>query len=128
MNSDEIPAEVRDFLESCIDSVEQLRVILLLREDPARDWSAAELAHELRSTESSIGKRLAGLYERGVLVRPASAARHRFAPASPAVARVVGELDEIHQKRPYRVIDIIYSRAPDALTAFADAFRIRRKE
>ena len=44
-------------------------------------------------------------------------------PPHPGVGTVI--FFPRNAQRPYRVIEAIYSRPPDALTAFADAFKLK---
>jgi hypothetical protein len=62
-----IPDDVRRFLLQCIDSVEQLEVLLLLHRAPGEGWTAEAIAQSLYSNPESIGRRLAGLYASGLL-------------------------------------------------------------
>lgn len=126
MARDDLPRDVLHFLDTCIDSVEQLSVLLLLHSDPERVWVASEITTELRSADTSIARRLDDLYARKVLVRvPELKECHKFSPSTPDVREVVQNLSEEYRLRPYRVIDAIYSRPTKALQAFADAFKFR---
>lgn len=126
MAGEDLPQDVRQFLDNCIDSIEQLRVLLALHAQPEREWSASDLAVEMRSTESSIRKRLDDLYFRKVLVKlPELGDRHKFLPDSPRVEVIIKELAFCNEKRPYSVIDAIYVKPNKALKAFADAFKLR---
>jgi hypothetical protein len=126
MSDHEIPEDVLRFLESCIDSVEQLQILLLLHSEPERSWTSAQISRELRSTDTSIEKRVEGLYVRDVLRRPPEKGDPiRFRPGTPELAKVIQRLSEQNQKRPYRVIDAIYSHPRKALKAFADAFKFK---
>ncbi len=126
MVGEEIPARVVRFLETCIDSIEQLRVLLLLHSCPSREWTVTEMTAELRSSEASIAKRLDDLYQRKVLDRPVDpAARHRFNPITTELRDVIAELAHENEVRPYRLIDAIYSKPDKGLQEFADAFKIR---
>jgi hypothetical protein len=123
---DDAPTNVQRFVADCIDSVEQLRVLLLLFSDRQRPWTVAEITRELRSVESSIEKRLNDLYGRKVLLRESDPAKHRFVPFSPEIEATIAELAKLHEVRPYRVIEMIYSRPSEALRQFADAFKIKK--
>jgi hypothetical protein len=125
MSGEDLPERVLHFLDACIDSVEQLRVLLLLHSSPHRVWATAEIISELRSTDTSIAKRLEGLYARKVILRMPESGHHQFNPTSPHLKEVIGELAEQNQLRPYRVIEAIYSRPNKALQDFADAFKLR---
>src|SRR5687768_16699022 len=62
-----IPEDVRRFLLQCIDSVEQLEVLLLLHGAPAQAWNAEAVAQALYSNPDSIARRLAGLHANGLV-------------------------------------------------------------
>lgn len=116
------------FLHACIDSVEQVEVLLLLHNHPEKSWTVREITAELRSTENSISKRLADLYSRKVLVAdPKQPERHRYSPASEELRDVIRRLSEENAIRPYRVIDAIYSKPPKDLLAFSESFKMSRK-
>lgn len=117
-----------EFVHGCIDSVEQMQVLLRLHGEPARVFTAAELTRDLRSTESSILRRVEDLYQRGVLARPENAGELKFGPPSPKVAEIIEMLAKAYRERPTRVIELIYSRPPQALQAFSDAFKFRKDE
>lgn len=125
-SNDEIPEDILLFLDSCIDSIEQLRVLFFLQSDPNRSWTIAEITQELRSADTSIAKRIEDLYSRQVLQRlPELGDRHKFTPSSPEVARVVQKLVELNQIKPYRIIEAVYSKSNKTLRLFADAFNFR---
>lgn len=133
---DQIPEHVRAFLTACIDSVEQLEVLALLHDHPTRPWTAISLSQELRSTETSVARRLETLVSRKV-IEPisVSAAADRaesptftYTPVSPAVAATVAEVVNIYRLRPYRVMDLIFSKPVSAMQSFADAFRFKKDE
>lgn len=121
-----MPTEVTRFLRGHIRSVEQLEVLLLLAGDPARSWTPGELAGELRTAEMSVAQRLALLDASG-LARPDDAGW-----------RFTGDTSEVEGVarcyRSYRVavIEEIFAvdedAAPDAVSSFAEAFRLRREQ
>ncbi|MBY0471534.1 hypothetical protein K2X30_10240 [bacterium] len=126
MAGEDLPESVLLFLDTCIDSVEQLRVLLLLQSAPERIWTTAEITTELRSADTSIANRLDALYARKVLWPvPNAKDRHKYSPTNEDLRHVIGELATQNQLRPYRVIEAIYSRPNKALQAFADAFKLR---
>jgi hypothetical protein len=53
-----LPAELVRFIHEHIHSVEQLEVLLLLRENPERWWSPEEVSQALRTIPSSASQRL----------------------------------------------------------------------
>jgi hypothetical protein len=124
--TEEVPEKVLRFLDSYIDSIEQLRVLLLLYSDPSRIWTTAQVTAELRSSDTSIVKRLEDLYARGVLERrPELGGAHRFTPCTEELVDAIDCVARENQVRPYRLIEAIYSRPNRALRDFADAFKFR---
>lgn len=124
-----ISARVREFIHRSIDSVELLRVLLLIQADRSRDWTYEQLNGELRSTLDSIRKRVADLVAKRVLAPEACTTdRVRYLPFSPDTEELVMVLAGHYQLRPYKVIDLIFSRPNSAIQSFADSFRIKKED
>lgn len=105
-----------------ISSVEQLETLLLLRSEPERPWTAAEIGSTLRTLPESVALRLADLEGHG-LAEP-SGDGHRFAATAPA--DTVDELAEAYRTRRVAVIAMIFAEPEDdPVRSFADAFRLR---
>jgi hypothetical protein len=126
---DEIPAELLGFIHACIDSVEQLQVLLLLATGN-EPWTVESLSRELRSSPASVKKRVRDLQDRKVLSAGAEGADGviRFTPVSPEVAKTVRELDDLFRQRPHRVIAQIFAKPPTPLQSFSDAFKLKKEE
>lgn len=123
----DMPGGIHHFLRDHIDSVEQLEVLALLQTEPVRRWSVAEISHELRSTDVSVGKRLAGLVQSGVVTEPDPGA-YLFNPNDPALAALTREVVAYYRLRPYRVMDVLFSKPQSAIKTFADSFRLKKDE
>ncbi len=121
-----IPEEVRRFLLQCIDSVEQLEVLLLLYRTPERVWSPEAVAQALYSNTGSIARRLAGLHVSG-LVASAESPSYRYQPSTAALGGTVTLLAETYRERRVAVITVIASKPMENVRAFSDAFRLRKK-
>lgn len=106
-------------------SVEQLEILLLLRAHRGRDWSAEEIAKELRIAALSAANRLLDLAGRGLLVE-ASPGRFRYEPNDQALGAAVEGLAKVYPERRVSVIEIIFSKPNDVIRTFADAFKLRR--
>lgn len=119
-----LPDPVTGFLREHIGSVEQLEVLLLLREDGSRSWSVGELSSHLRSAEASIAMRLDLLTVDGLAVGQDGRYRYADGPHERAVEEVV----RCFRSRRAAVIETIFSGEgdPDPLQALAEAFRMRR--
>ena len=122
-----IPENIRQFVHSSIDSVEQLEVLALLHDNPDKEWSIQSLSQELRSTESSVDKRLRDLVDRRVL-EPIEESPFRYRPRSPALDEMVSELVRFYRLFPFRIMDMIFSRPVNTMQSFADAFRFKKEE
>lgn len=129
MAGERIPEEVRRFLANHVNSVEQLEVLLLLRRTADRDWTAAQVADELRIDRASARRRLYDLHRAGLvgLYTSGTEGRFRYDP-SDAHAEAVDRLADIYVTHRVAVITFIISKPLDEIRSFADAFRIRGKE
>jgi hypothetical protein len=125
--ADEFPDDVQRFLAEHISSVAQLEVLLLVRGEPEREWTAAEVAKSLYTASDVVADQLAELERRRLLaVSDGSDPRYRYWPASPELAGHVDRLDALYHERRVAVITFIYSQPLDKVRTFADAFRIRK--
>ncbi len=122
----EIPPAVRDLIQLHIDSVEQLEVLLLLHDHRDRDWSAGDVAAELRTNQQSTATRLADLTARGLVAEGSARDRYRFAPRTDDLAAAVDGLAREYAVRRVSVITSIFAKPLDRIRSFADAFRFRR--
>jgi hypothetical protein len=129
LSNDRITPGVRAFVRDHIRSLEQLEILLLLLKDETRSWSAEAAARELRTTTASAAARLEEMASRNLLdVRIAEQIFYRYAPVSPALDAAAKETARAYKERPVAVTTAIYSQPEDEIRAFADAFRIRKKE
>jgi len=127
LSSGGIPAEVEQFIQDNIPSVEQLEVLLLLSESPEKAWSATEVSQKLHRQPLSVAARLDDLHLLGLLsVSGEAELRYCYAPGD--MAEIVRGLDRAYRERKDTVIGIIFSPSRNNLRAFSDAFRIRRHD
>jgi hypothetical protein len=122
-----IAEEVRRFLLQCIDSVEQLEVLLHLYRTREQSWSPDAIALALYSNPASIARRLAGLYSHGLLTLTSSSA-YRYQPKTAELEATVSQLAETYRQRRVAVISIIASKPMENVRAFSEAFRLRKKD
>ena len=126
---DDFPAELQQFVEQHIESLAELEAVLLLREDPTRTWTPAQVAKVLYTMTEMCASQLADLARRGLLEHSTSPeAGYRYRPASVELDRLVGDLAAIYQQRRVAVITLIYSKPVNKVQSFADAFRLRRED
>lgn len=126
MSSGEITTDIERFIHDNINSVEQLEVLLLLFSPPQKEWSAVEVSQKLYRQPDSVAMRLEDLRDRGVLsVRQEAQLLYQYAPNARQDAIMRG-LERAYEVRKDAIIRLIFTRPPDTLRVFSDAFRIRR--
>lgn len=129
MSSDDIPKEVRALLTDCIDSVGQLELLLLVRKDPGRFWSASDIARELRTGVKWAEAELANLCRAGFLAATgAGPAQYRYVPGTTELDQAVAALATCYAQRRVTITAMIFAKPVDKLRTFADAFRFRKEE
>jgi hypothetical protein len=112
------------FVTVSIRSVWALELLLLLKRDPSILWDAQGLILELRSSPVVIAEALASLVGVGLVVED-SGTRYRYGAASPALDRLVCELEQVYAAKPATVIKAIVASPNDKLRAFSDAFKFK---
>lgn len=124
MATHDVPEDVQRFIFDHIDSVEQLDVLLLLREHPDRQWSSAQISTELRTSPLSVDLRLRLLKAQGLIDDGGGAPpSYRFQPQTPALAARVSALADIYRVRRHAVYGLIFSPLKRVRT-FANAFMV----
>ena len=125
-----VEREVTDFLADHIDTVLELELLLLLRADAARTWTAAALAHELKIDPAFAAGQLDKFYDHKLLAGEARTdqpgAAYRYAPATPELDAAVAAVAAAYASRRVTIIGLIFSKPTSTLKSFADAFRFRK--
>jgi len=103
----------------------ELELLLLLRKEPSRTWSADELIRQLRASGLVINDALAAL-QCADLVALEEPGRFRYRPVHTELAAVVDELAEAYANVPASIMDVIWSTPRSNIKIFADAFRLRK--
>ena len=126
MSSGEITPDIERFIQDNLTSVEQLEVLLLLFSPPQKEWTAVEVSQKLHRQPESVATRLEDWRGRGILsVRQEARLLYRYVSNARQDAIVRG-LERAYEVRKDAVIRLIFTRPPDTLRVFSDAFRIRR--
>lgn len=111
------------FIRTAIRSVWALEILLLLRRDRARAWTADAIADELRSNPNLAGEVLECFEAVGLLARRPEGLI--FSPASPLLDEITGRLEQTYRERPVAVVNAIVTSPNDRLQSFADAFKLK---
>jgi hypothetical protein len=123
-----IPDDILRFVLEKIDSVAQLEGVLLLRGDPQRQWSFAELAARLYINEAQTAELLLGLSAQGLVAARGEPAMYSYQPKTPELAQMLDRLAEVYTKQLVAITNLIHSKQKPRVQAFADAFRLRKDD
>lgn len=119
-----VDADLLEFTQSSVRSVWALELLLLLRRDRERGWTADELIRELRGSATLVGDNLEVFQTSGLVARDAEG-RYRYAPASSVLDQVCERLERAYREKPVAVMKAIVSAPNDKLQTFADAFKLK---
>ena len=128
--SGDIPYEVTALLRRALPSMVHIEVLLLLAKEPAKSWDAATAAGEVHSTPALAAAALTDLESArlAAAVPGSDPPAYRIDTSDDLAANAVASLREMYERRPVTLIRAVYERPPSAITAFADAFRVRPPE
>lgn len=117
-------SKIRDFIDHYIDSVEQLEILLLLKESSPKSWTSKEINEKLQSHLDSVKERLEQLCILKLITCQDS---RYFYPGEDrvAISKVEAVAQAYRQKR-IRVIEMIFSRPKNKLKDFSNAFKLRK--
>jgi DNA-binding IclR family transcriptional regulator len=124
--AEQLPSDVKAFIDKHIHSVAQLEILLMLQSEPERTWTAEEVTRHLYLQPQMTSQLLLEIVERGLANLTESG--FRFRPASEADRLVIELLAEVYPQRRVAVISEIFSKPTDYLKAFSDAFRLRKED
>lgn len=116
--------EIASFIRSSFRSVWSLELLLLLKRE-ARPWPREEIVVALRASELIVAQGLDALTAAGLVVLDETG-KATFRPASPDAAALVDGAESLYSRSPDAVRRLIVGTFANPLTAFADAFRLRK--
>jgi hypothetical protein len=127
MTTPEIPSRVLQFLAERIDTVPQLEALLLLWENPQRQWSEEELAARIYVGRPVAATILQALQRQQLATaEPASPVRYRYNPQWDASGEVMPEVAATYRRHLVPIATFIHSRASTAVREFARAFDFKK--
>ena len=116
---------LRSFIATSFTSVWSLELLLQLIADPQRAFTSSELVTLLRASESVVARSVEALVAAGLAVAEEEGC-YRYAPASADLEALVAATVEMYKSRPDAVRRLIAERPAGELSAFANAFKLRR--
>lgn len=118
---------LRVFLRDRLASYEQIEVVLLLRSDAARSWTAPEVAAALKTAPEPAAMRLFLLASQGLVVfEPSGIPRYRYAMLDGESEAVMSELAELFTADHEAVRALVAVPSTDPIRSFADAFKLKK--
>jgi hypothetical protein len=120
-----IPASVVDFLDKHISTVWALELLLLMRQNPSRIWTVADLAKELRASAPVITRVVPPLMAAEIVVEAEGG--WRYAPQPGDLDDTIERLENLYKQLPVRIIRHIALAPHREAQSFADAFKFRKE-
>ena len=117
--------EVASFIRSSFRSVWALELLCFLRQHREQSFSHAEMVTGLRGSDLVVTQSVESLAAAGLLLVEADGSA-RYAPAAPDLEKLVEKAAALYASSPDAVRRMIVEAANPGITAFADAFRLRK--
>jgi hypothetical protein len=117
----ELPREIEDFLRRQVASHDQLKLLLLMSDEPTRWWTLEQLGRVVGGRMSDVVETMDPLIGAGLLVCRATRleALYRFAPARAADALLVARLRELDAQRSPVLLRAVSAHAIERIRAEA---------
>ncbi len=116
--------EIETSIGSSFRSIWSLDLVQFLYANPGESYSTEQLIAALRASESVVSQSIASLVAVGLVLLDKDKVRIHIADDK-ARGLIEGAI-ELYGKSPDKVRRLIISAAAPGITAFADAFRLRR--
>lgn len=121
-----VSEQLKAFLEQRLSSLDQIEVVMLLRADPARSWTAPEVAAALRTAPESAAMRLFLLASGGLIAfEPSAIPRYRYASIDEQTNSMLQELSDVLTENREAVMAALESPR-DPIRSFSDAFKLKK--
>lgn len=117
--------QLESFIASSFRSVWALEVLRFLASQPDATFTPPELIDRLRVSDAVVVQSVASLEAAGLILTD-SAGNIGFHPGNEVRLAMVKSAIELYDKSPDKVRRMIVARSSPGITAFADAFRLRR--
>jgi DNA-binding transcriptional MocR family regulator len=123
-----LPAELRAFLHTCIESIEQVELLLMMR-GSERVRSARDIAEDLGVPIAVARRDVETLAARGLLeVHVGEEITYRFKPKREDLANYCDLLAQYYITARHAVLGFVAAESRLSIKRFSDAFRLRDPE
>ena len=128
MPDEPLPPALRAFLHSCIESIDQVELLIMLRGSD-RFRTAREVAADSGVSQTVARHNLETLSARGLLeVRVAEETTYRYRPKSEELGRYCDLLAQHYITARPAVLGFVAAQSRLSLKRFSDAFKLRDPE
>lgn len=117
--------DVASFIRATFRSVWALELLCFLRQNRDRSLSRDEMVAGLRGSELVVTQGVEALLAAGLVLADSDGSA-RYRPATPALEALVEATEALYRTSPDAVRRTIVAAANPGVTAFADAFRLRK--
>jgi hypothetical protein len=125
----DLSEKARRFVAEAFASVEDVEILLFLRQKPTEALSASTVARRLSLAPDLASERMRGLHALGLLAARDEGVRfYRYAPTRPGAEPAMDEVAEVYARRPAAVLSVLVAARSRSVRAFSDAFRLRKDE
>ena len=118
-------ANPAQFIASTFGSIWALELLLQLRTSPPRSFPREELVRLLRASDVVVQTSGRALIAAGLVVEEHDGSL-RYAPASADLEVQVDATEHMYRTKPDAVRRLIFGAGTTGLTAFSDAFKLRK--
>ena len=125
---DGVDPAVARFVDTHLDSLDDLQVLIACCDDAERWWDARAIARMLAISDAAARTSLDRLARGNLLdIRITGDVRYRFRPGTAALEADASALAHAYRSNPMRIVRLVGASWSRAARDFADAFRFRRK-
>jgi hypothetical protein len=117
--------QVSSFVGSTFRSVWALELLCFLRQNRDRSHSHAEMVTGLRGSDLVVTRGVESLSAAGLVLADADGST-RYAPASAELDQLAEAAEALYAKTPDAVRRLIVAASNPGITAFSDAFKLRK--
>ena len=124
---EQIPEALKAFIFASFETVDQLRILLLLQANPGKVWDAASVSSKLHLQPDVAQNCLQILCQKGFLTLSDGAdPQYGYQPANAELEQRVRAVVELDRTRPVTLIRLIYSRPKEMFQTVADPSKLQR--
>lgn len=117
--------DIEQFISDSFASIWDLELLSVILQDPDRSHTAKDLVERMRASEQVVEQGMQSLIAAG-LAAVESDGRLRFRPVNSDVEDCARQASDFYARFPGRARRLMIARQSPGLTAFAEAFRLRK--